>query len=184
MDERRENEPAVPAGAPPADPIPVQPVGGPGATGAPVAAAQRRAARPRRWMGPLGLMTALALSFAWGALTFRELGTQTRVVTAPIAVTAVAGSEAPPEWIGAFAKAFCAADATYIGSRLGPPLSEKVGDIGEALASREWTCNDTRYLGGGQNSTAQFYAYITLDDEGDEQWWVFTVADEKVIGID
>jgi hypothetical protein len=127
---------------------------------------------------------ALVLSFAWGALTYRELGTNERIVAAPLAAAAVAGVESPPGWVADFVNAFCAADAEHIASRIGPPLDGQAAEIEAALASREWSCTDTRYLGGGENRMGEFYAYVTIDQGGGEQWWVFTVVDEKVVAIE
>lgn len=141
--------------------------------------------RRRSWKGPFGLFAALALSFAWGALTYRELGTPGRVGDSPlIASSALAGSEAPPQWVGDFADAFCTADAEHIAARIGPPLDGKTVEIQEALATREWSCVDTRYLGGGANDKGEFYAWITVDAGGREQWWIFTVMNEKVVAIE
>jgi hypothetical protein len=150
-------------------------------TAAPVEPAPAR--QKRSWKGPLGLMAALVLSFAWGALTYRELGA-TRVVPGPVVAAAVAGSESAPAWIGDFATAFCDADAEHVASRIGPPLAAQADRIAEAFASREWSCADTRYLGGGENARGQFYAYVTIDSSGGEQWWVFTVVDERVVAIE
>ncbi len=137
----------------------------------------------RSWKGPLGLTAALFLAFAWGALAYRELGA-TRIVQGPVVAGAVAGSQSAPAWIGDFATAFCGADAEHVVSRIGPPLDAQADQIPEAFASREWSCADTRFLGGGENAEGEFYAYVTIDGTGDEQWWVFTVADEKVIAIE
>lgn len=129
------------------------------------------------------MVAALVLSFAWGALTYRELGA-TRIVQGPVVAGAVAGSESPPGWVADFATAFCNADAEHVAAKIGPPLDAEAAQIAEAFASREWSCADTRYLGGGENTRGEFYAYVTIDDTGGEQWWVFTVADEKVIAIE
>jgi hypothetical protein len=149
----------------------------PAATG-PAAAPSRRS-----WKGPLGLTAALVLSFAWGALTYRELG-DARVIEGPVVAAAVAGSESAPAWIGDFATAFCNADAAHIAAHIGPPLDAQAQQIEEAFASREWSCSDTRYLGGGENARGEFYAYVTIDNSGGEQWWVFTVMDDRVIAIE
>ena len=137
----------------------------------------------RSWKGPAGMVAALVLSFAWGALTYRELGS-TRVVQGPVVATAVAGSQSAPAWIGDFVTAFCDADAEHVVAKIGPPLDAEAAQIAEAFASREWSCTDTRYLGGGENTRGEFYAYVTIDDGGGEQWWVFTVVDEKVVAIE
>lgn len=137
----------------------------------------------RSWKGPAGMVAALVLSFAWGALTYRELGS-TRVVQGPVVAGAVAGWGSAPAWIGDFVTAFCDADAEHVAAKIGPPLDAEAERIAEAFASREWTCTDTRYLGGGENARGEFYAYVTIDDDGGEQWWVFTVVDEKVIAIE
>jgi hypothetical protein len=170
MDERRDIEPR----APEALPTPV-------ATEAPVATTPVR--KKRDWKGPVGMTAALALAFAWGALTYRELGTGPRPI-GPVVAAAVAGSESPPAWVAAFVQAFCDGNAVALAERLGPPLDGQAAEIEQALASREWTCSDTRYLGGGQNKTGDFYAYITVDANGGEQWWVFTVVGEKVVAIE
>lgn len=137
----------------------------------------------RSWKGPAGMAAALVLSFAWGALTYRELGA-TRVIQGPVVAGAVAGSESAPAWVGDFVTAFCAADAEHVAAKIGPPLAAEASQIAEAFASREWSCADTRYLGGGENTTGEFYAYVTIDAGGGEQWWVFTVVDEKVVAIE
>lgn len=137
----------------------------------------------RRWAGPAGMAAALVLSFAWGALTYRELGSP-HVLQGPVVAGAVAGSETAPAWIGDFVRAFCAADAEHVAAKIGPPLDAQAEQIAEAFASREWSCADTRYLGGGVNSRGEFYAYVTIDEDGAEQWWVFTTVDEKVIAIE
>ncbi|MGH2377466.1 MAG: hypothetical protein ACRDGT_03245 [Candidatus Limnocylindria bacterium] len=129
------------------------------------------------------MAAALVLSFAWGALTYREIGA-TQVVARPVMAAAVAGSESPPGWVADFATAFCDADAEYIASRLGPPLEGQAADIEEAFASREWSCSETRYLGGGSNGSSEFYAYVTVEGTGGEHWWVFTVRDERVVAIE
>lgn len=144
-------------------------------------------AKPRRslnWKGPVGLVAALVLSFAWGALTYRELGVTRIVQGAPVVAGAVAGSESAPRWVGDFVSAFCDADADHVAAKIGPPLDAQADQIAEAFASRDWSCADTRYLGGGENARGEFYAYVTIDDSGGEQWWVFTVVDEKVIAIE
>jgi hypothetical protein len=128
-------------------------------------------------------MAALVLSFAWGALAYRELGA-TRIVQGPVVAGAVAGSESAPSWIGDFANAFCDADVEQVTARIGPPLDTQADQIAEAFSARDWSCTTTRYLGGGENARGAFYAYVTIDGGGAEQWWVFTVVDEKVIAIE
>lgn len=153
------NEAVRPAGAATVDPAPAR--GG------------------RGWKGPVGMVAALVLSFAWGALAYRELGA-TRVIQGPV----VAGAESAPAWVGDFVSAFCAADAEHLAARIGPPLDAQAEKIADAFASREWSCTDTRYLGGGENTRGAFYAYVTVDKTGNEQWWVFTVVGEKVVAIE
>lgn len=148
------------------------------------ATVQPAPAKPKHsWKGPAGMAAALVLAFAWGALTYRELGA-TRIVQGPVVAGAVAGSESAPAWVGDFANAFCSADAEFLATRIGPPLDAQAAQIAEAFASREWSCSDMRYLGGGTNSNGEFYAYVTIDAGGGEQWWVFTVVDEKVVAIE
>lgn len=138
--------------------------------------------RKRSWKGPIGMAAALVLAFAWGALTYRELGTGPRILDG--SAVAVAGSESSPAWVASFVQAFCDGDAAHLAERIGPPLDGQTEEIKQALESREWTCTDVRYLGGGTNSTGDFYLYVTVDDGGGEQWWVFTVSDEKVVAIE
>lgn len=199
MDERRgertPEEPQIPAAEPaPADatadadaslraepspdpaPAPPTPVVAPPAT-APV----RPPARGRGRRPTIGVGLALVLAFAWGALAYRELSPVRQFASAPIAV---AGVQAPPGWISDFAKAFCNADAVHLATRMGPPLAGQTEAIAQALATREWSCSTTRFLGGGTNSKGSFYVWLTIDDDQDEQWWVFTVVNDKVIAIE
>lgn len=134
-----------------------------------------------------GVTAALVLSFAWGALAYRELGGVRAAADAPLAETsafAVAGEEAPPGWVSDFAGAFCAGDAAHIAANVGPPLEGRAAEIEQALGQRSWTCADTRYLGTGANPMGEFYVWITVDEEGLDQWWVFTVADQRVVSIE
>lgn len=169
MDERRTNDPVSPEPSPERSTAP-EPAAAPAET------------TRRGWKGLAGLAAALVLSFAWGALTYRELGTGPRIVDGP--VVAVAGSESPPGWVADFVQAFCDGDAAHIAERIGPPLDGQTEQIRQAIESREWTCADVRFLGGGTNPTGDFYAYVTVTDGGGEQWWVFTVAQEKVVAIE
>lgn len=146
------------------------------------ASAAPAAARGRGWKTTIGVGAALALAFAWGALAHRELSPVRQIAGAPL--TSVAGTQAPPRWISDFATAFCNGDADKVVARVGPPLAGQGPQIAQALSTREWTCSETRFLGGGFNSKGSFYVWVTIDDAKHEQWWVFTVVEDKVIGID
>lgn len=168
--------------APPADRPAVQPqqVG-------PTLAAPRSGRR--RWGGLLGTGLALALAFLWGGLTYRELGPKTGHA-APVAGVAaaggvvVAGSEAPPQWVGDFAKAFCDGDAKSLAARIGGQLAGQTDQIAQALAQRDWTCTDMTFLGGGTSPKGSFYVYVMRDKQSQQEWWVFTVQNDQVVGID
>jgi hypothetical protein len=164
------------------DPTPVEPPQAPPPASDAAAPAAAPAPRRRSWKGPLGTGAALVLAFAWGALTYRELGTSPRMFDS--AAVAVAGSESPPAWVAGFVQAFCDGDAAHLAERIGPPLDGQTEQIKQAIESREWTCADVRYLGSGTNTTGDFYAYVTVEDDGGEQWWIFTVAQEKVVAIE
>jgi hypothetical protein len=140
----------------------------------------------RRWAGMLGTSLALALAFLWGGLAYRELGPKAPRALPPTVAGAgiVAGSEAPPSWVGDFAKAFCDGDAKALADRVGPPLSGQVDQIAQALAQRDWTCTDMSYIGGGANQKGSFFVYLMRDKESQQEWWVFTVQNEQVVGID
>jgi hypothetical protein len=156
----------------------------PAASGAPMVAERPTivpAAHGRGWRSTVGVGLAIVLAFAWGALAYRELSPVRKIASAPVAV---AGVQTPPGWIDEFANAFCAGDATKVVALVGPPLAGQGPQIAEALATREWSCSDTRFLGSGLNTKGSFYVWVTIDDDKHEQWWVFTVIDDKVIGID
>ena len=145
--------------------------------------------RKRDWQGALGMATALALAFVWGGIADHQLSPGTkaaRILPAPAAAanTAVLGSEAPPSWIADFAGAFCKGDAQTIAPRIGPPLTNNVEAISNALSDRDWQCNDIRFAGAGSNPKGSFYMYVTRDAENAEQWWIFTVVGEQVVAID
>jgi hypothetical protein len=135
----------------------------------------------RSWRTTLGIGLAIVLAFAWGALAYRELSPVRSLASAPVTV---AGVQAPPGWINEFADAFCAGNADKVVALVGPPLAGQGPQIAEALATREWSCSDTRFLGSGLNTKGSFYVWVTIDDDRHEQWWVFTVIDDQVIGID
>lgn len=180
------------------DPSGETPVGGPAEQPAvrPVAAAPAEEpgrGRPRpRFSGLVGTALALVVAFVWGGLAYRELGpkTTTRVVPASVAstvrgsATAVRGAEAPPAWVSDFATAFCGGDAKALAVHIGPPLTGQVDQISQALAQRDWDCGDMRYIGGGANPKGTFYVFVMTDTQSEEQWWVFTVMDDKVIAIE
>ncbi len=137
-----------------------------------------------RWGSLLGTALALALAFVWGGLAYRELGPRTHALSVAAAGVAVAGSESPPQWVGTFASAFCDGDAKALAERIGPPLSGQVDQIAQALAQRDWTCAKMRYIGGGTNPKGSFFVYLMQDRQSQQQWWVFTVQNEKVVAID
>lgn len=166
---------------------PPDPLGAPSdGAGIPTEPPKRPATLLRHFRGPIGIAAALVLAFVWGGLAYRELGPGTTGTTKAFAavVPAVAGSQAPPGWIGDFANAFCDGDARSLATRIGPPLTGNVAGITQALADRDWSCTAMRYLGGGTNPKGTFYVYLMRDKSDDEQWWVFTVVDEKVVAIE
>lgn len=141
----------------------------------------------RHFRGPIGIAAALVLAFVWGGLAYRELGpgaTSTKAFAGVVPAAAVAGSQAPPGWIGDFASAFCDGDARSLATHIGPPLSGNVAGIEQALADRDWSCTAMRYLGAGTNPNGTFYVYLMRGESEGEQWWVFTVVDEKVVAIE
>ena len=164
--------------ASPDAPVPFGPAPGPAMQPAPPP-------RRRNWRGGLGVATAIVLAFVWGGIADRQLAparSMARIL--PSAVTAVQGSEAPPQWIADFASAFCNGDANTIAPRIGPPLTGNVEAISNALSDRDWKCNDIRFAGGGANPKGSFYMYVSRDGQNAEQWWVFTVVGEQVVAID
>jgi len=163
---------------------PVHPVGAPSVgAGIPTEPPPAPAARPRSWRGTIGLAAALVLAFVWGGLAYRELGPTTKAF-AGVVPTAVAGQQAPPGWIGDFANAFCDGDADRLATRIGPPLTGNVAAITQALQDRDWKCSRMTFLGAGSNPKGTFYVYVMRDDEQTEQWWVFTVLEDRVIAIE
>jgi hypothetical protein len=130
------------------------------------------------------LAVALVLAFVWGGLAYRELGPRTARSLAAAAPAAVRGAEAPPGWIGDFATAFCDGDASSIAPHIGPPLTNNVDAIAQALTDRDWSCSAMRYIGGGANPKGTFYVYVMRDGANNEQWWVFTVIGDQVIAIE
>ena len=182
MDEQKPVEP-VGAGAS----APSAPASEPGseAPAAPVPASPAAIPRRRRWGGLLGTGLALSLAFVWGGLAYRELGPRTtHALPASAAGVAVAGSEAAPKWVGDFAAAFCDGDAKALADHVGAPLSGQVDQIAQALAQRDWTCAEMRYIGGGTNPKGSFFVYLMQDKLSQQQWWVFTVQNDQVVGID
>jgi hypothetical protein len=142
--------------------------------------------RRRRWGGAIGMTVAIALAFIWGGIADRQFSGRAaaRVITVPAAAAAVKGAEAPPQWIGEFASAFCSGDAKTIAPRIGPPLTNNVDAIANALSDRDWECSDIRFAGGGQNPKGLFYVFISRNAQQGEQWWVFTVIGDQVVAID
>ncbi len=187
MEERNVTDPSVETRAPdPAQQPAVQP-----AT-APVADQPRRERPHPRFSGLIGTGLALVVAFVWGGLAYRELGPKTTLRALPASVastvrgsaTAVRGSEAPPGWVDDFATAFCGGDAKALADHVGPPLTGQVDQISQALSQRDWDCGDMRYIGGGANPRGTFYVFVMTDKQSEEQWWVFTVLDDKVIAIE
>lgn len=164
---------------------PVAPVGAPSdGAGIPPEPPPAPAARPRSWRGPIGIAAALVLAFVWGGLAYRELGPRTKALGSVAPLTAIAGSQSPPGWIGDFANAFCDGNADALAVHIGPPLTGNVAGIAAALQDREWTCQRMTFLGGGANPKGAFYVYVMRDGTENEQWWVFTVLGDKVIAIE
>jgi hypothetical protein len=150
----------------------------------PINAAPRRR---RNWRGAAGMGIALVLAFVWGGIADREMGpgkAAARMLPAAVQGTAVAGAQAPPRWIDDFAGAFCKGDAQTLAARIGPPLTNNVDAIANALSDRDWQCNGIRFAGGGMNPRGAFYMFVTRDAQNGEQWWVFTVIGEQVVAID
>jgi hypothetical protein len=174
MDEQHVPDP-IPASGPAVDQAPPEPP---------------RRPHPR-FSGLIGTGLALVVAFVWGGLAYRELGPKaTRALPASVAsttrgtATAVRGSEAPPGWVSDLVTSFCRGDAKGVVDRVGPPLSGQADQIAQALSRPEWTCNDMRYIGGGTNPKGTFYVYVMTDKDNEEQWWVFTAVDDKVIAIE
>ena len=143
--------------------------------------------RKRNWQGALGMGTALVLAFVWGGIADRQLAPSSKAATIAASgssSTAVLGSEAPPSWLGDFATAFCKGDAQTIAPRIGPPLTNNIEAISNALSDRDSKCSDIRFSGAGANPKGSFYVFVTRDDQNAEQWWVFTVVGEQVVAID
>ncbi len=154
--------------------------------GIPTETPQPAAPKRRSYRGALGMATALVLAFVWGGLAYRELGPRTARAFAGSGVgpTAVLGTQAPPGWVGTFASAFCDGDADSLAPLIGPPLTGNVAAISAALSDRDWSCSAMHYIGGGTNPKGTFYVYVMRDKSENEQWWVFTVVDEKVVAIE
>ncbi len=165
---------------------PSDPVGAPSdGAGIPPEPPRSDAAPPRRLRGAIGIAAALVLAFVWGGLAYRELGPRATARSAAAGVLpAVAGAQSPPGWVGDFADAFCGGDAGSIATRIGPPLTGNVTAITQALSAGDWSCRDMRFLGGGTNPNGTFYVYVMRAKDENEQWWVFTVVDEKVVAIE
>lgn len=134
-----------------------------------------------RWRGVAGTALALVIAFAWGALAYREMSPVRKIAGAPVAV---AGMQAAPGWMTEFANAFCSADGKVVSARLGGQFDGKLDQVEHALATRDWDCTSTRFLGSGTNVEGQFFVYVTVSPEGKDQWWVFTVVDDRVVAID
>ena len=98
--------------------------------------------------------------------------------------TAVAGRQAPRAWIDEFARAFCSRDAAYVSAHVSGELDIGEGRIADAFARRAWDCSSSRYLGSASNTDGQHHVFVLTGSDDEEQWVVFTVADEKVVGID
>src|SRR5206468_5512954 len=102
------------------------------------------APRRRDWRGGLGMAIALVLAFVWGGIADQQLAPSKgpRVASAAVAGVAVLGSQQPPQWIGDFASGFCKADAQAMAPRIGPPLTNNVEAISNALSDRDWDCSE------------------------------------------
>ncbi|TMG41883.1 MAG: hypothetical protein E6H94_00480 [Chloroflexi bacterium] len=168
MDETR----AVPEGRPGEAP----------ATAAPAAAP----ARPTRAVW--GLLATIVIAFGTGALTYREANTllarPVRASAAATGATALAGHQAPPAWIDEFARAFCSGDAAFVSSHVSGELDIGEERIIDAFARRTWDCASSRYLGSATNTEGQHHVYVMTGTDNGEQWFVFTVVNDKVVGID
>jgi len=139
---------------------------------------------PRAWPA---VLAAILIAFGTGALTYREANTllTPRVAAASLAGrTAVAGRQAPPAWIDEFARAFCSRDAAYVSAHVSGELDIGEGPIADAFSRRAWQCASSHYLGSATNTQGQHHVFVMTGSDNEEQWFVFTVADEKVVGID
>jgi hypothetical protein len=132
------------------------------------------------------MATALVLAFVWGGIADRQLTPSKgpRVAAAAVPGVAVLGSQQPPQWIGDFASGFCKGDAQAMAPRIGPPLTNDVEAISNALSDRDWDCSEIRFAGSGSNPKGTFYMYVARDGQNGEQWWVFTVVGDQVVAID
>ena len=133
------------------------------------------------------MLAAVVIAFAAGALSYREGTTLLgpRVAAARVSsATAVAGRQAPPGWIDEFARAFCGGDATFVSDHVGGELDIGPDRISDAFARRAWVCASSRYLGSATNPEGQHHVYVMTGKDDTEQWFVFTVMDDKVVGID
>ncbi len=141
------------------------------------------------WRPLFGGAGALVLAFVWGALAYRELAPRTVAVAgarqagvAPAGI--VRGTENPPAWMAKFADAFCAKDAEFVATHLGGPLAMSPEQAASALSQRDWTCTGSRFLGAGANAERTFFVYVIQRSGGEEMWFVFSVEDDKVVGVD
>jgi len=98
--------------------------------------------------------------------------------------TALAGHQAPPAWIDEFARAFCSGDAAFVSSHVSGELDIGEERIIDAFARRTWDCASSRYLGSATNTEGQHHVYVMTGTDNGEQWFVFTVVNDKVVGID
>ncbi|MBU6424615.1 MAG: hypothetical protein KGQ88_11310 [Chloroflexi bacterium] len=130
------------------------------------------------------------LAFVAGGLGGYELATNGPPIAIPLLGgtedrVAVHGTEQPPAWISDFAAAFCRGDAQSVTSWLGAPYEGRLDEVTQALSERAWECSEMRFIGGGSDSSGTFYVYVMTDTQNaNEEWWVFTTAEDKVIGID
>ncbi len=177
MDEQRASEPVAST-----------PAGEPTAAHEPTTLPEAPRRRAPRYGGLVGTGLALVIAFVWGGLAYRELGPKAVKYEVPSAVAGVAvrGSEAPPKWVSDFAGSFCSGDAQALADRIGPPLTGQVDQIAQALAQRDWSCSDMRYIGGGTNPKGTFYVYLMTDKQNGntQEWWVFTTMEDKVVAIE
>jgi hypothetical protein len=58
-------------------------------------------------------------------------------------------------------------------------------DVQSAFDQREWSCDNVRYLGTSQGEKGVAYVYVMRDPRTKlENWWVFTVKGDRVVGVD
>jgi hypothetical protein len=133
-----------------------------------------------------GVLAVIALAFGSGALAYREAESlfvrPVRGAARPAA--AVAGQQSPPAWVGEFARAFCSGDAGYVSAHVAGQLDIGEVRISDAFAHRAWQCLSSRYLGTASNTDGDHHVFVLQGNDQQEQWYVFTVLEDKVVGLE